>query len=126
LAKTPGVSLLLPEKGLSLAARDHTRDQGKTGAIGHAGSDGSTPVTRAARHGRGSYVGENIAYATGSGREIVVDLLIDDGVPSRGHRQNILREHYRQAGVSIGAHRHYGAMCVIDYARDYISAPSNE
>ena len=33
---------LSPKKGLALAARDHAKDQARTGATGHTGSDGST------------------------------------------------------------------------------------
>ncbi len=35
----------------------------------------------------------------------VVSLLVDDGVPSRGHRDNILNESYNRVGVAIGEHR---------------------
>lgn len=31
--------------------------------------------------------GENIAYVAATGREIVVSLLVGDGVSSRGHRR---------------------------------------
>jgi uncharacterized protein YkwD len=124
LVKMRGVRLLSPERGLFLAARDHVLDQGKTGRTGHDGSDKSTPSSRTARYGKGDYVGENIAYGTSAGREIVVDLLIDDGVPSRGHRRNIMEGDYNQAGTSTGPHPQYGSMCVINYARDYESGGS--
>jgi uncharacterized protein YkwD len=121
LSKMRSAEPLLPEKGLFLAARDHAADQGKTGKTGHNGSDKSTPSSRTARYGKGSYIGENIAYGSNTGREIVVDLLIDDGVPSRGHRQNIMKRDYNQTGTATGPHPQYGSMCVINYARDYKS-----
>jgi uncharacterized protein YkwD len=129
LAKMKGVPLLMPEEGLANASKDHVKDQGATGKTGHDGSDKSTPSTRTARYGKGSYIGENIAYGPGAGREIIVDLLIDDGVPSRGHRQNIMKKDYNQAGTAIGSHKQYGTVCVINYAKDYVtkgSAPENQ
>jgi uncharacterized protein YkwD len=124
LSKMRSVQPLLPERGLFLASRDHTLDQGKTGRTGHDGSDKSTPSSRTARYGKGSYIGENIAYGSNTGRGIVVDLLIDDGVPSRGHRQNIMKRDYTQTGTATGPHPQYGSMCVINYARDYESEGS--
>ena len=62
LIKMSKVSVLTPELGLSLGAKDHTVDQGKSGKTGHDGGDGSTPVTRILRYGKGyTYAGENLA-----------------------------------------------------------------
>jgi uncharacterized protein YkwD len=58
---------------------------------------------------------ENIDYGSRNPRNVVLSLLIDDGVASRGHRDNILREDISLAGVASGYHRTYGVMCVIDY-----------
>jgi uncharacterized protein YkwD len=117
-----GVQLLFPERGLALAAKDHVRDIGPTGQMSHTGSNESTPVTRVEKYGAGyEDLGENIAYGTSSGRDIVVDLLIDDGVPSRGHRNVIMLPGFTQTGVSAGAHTRFGIMCVIDYASGYVS-----
>lgn len=35
-------------------------------------------------------MGENLDFGNWSAVEIVIALLVDDGVPSRGHRANIL------------------------------------
>jgi hypothetical protein len=111
---------LSPSKGLALAARDQARDQGKTGAIGHGGSDGSTMESRMSRYGTwGGAAGENIDYGNGDARRIVASMLIDDGVPSRGHRQNLLDARFRAIGVAIGTHPSYGHLCVIDLAGSY-------
>ena len=122
LSRAPSVGLLFPEQGLFLAAKDHVVDQSKTGQTGHNGSDRSTPVIRATRHGKmGSIIGENIAYGSNAGRGIVTDLLIDDGVPSRGHRINIMKSDYTQTGASCGIHSQYRNMCVIVYANGFVS-----
>jgi len=46
LSQTAPAGVLRPERGLSLAARDHVTDQSKTGQTGHTGSDRSTPEIR--------------------------------------------------------------------------------
>ncbi|GBU21564.1 hypothetical protein R80B4_01460 [Fibrobacteres bacterium R8-0-B4] len=123
LSQTKGIGILTPEKGLHLAAKDHAADQGRTGESGHVGSDGSKMGDRVNRYcdAKRSALGENISYGKNTGREIVLQLLIDDGVPSRGHRKIIMNGAYTQVGLSIGTHPKYGYLCVIDYANGYTS-----
>jgi uncharacterized protein YkwD len=124
LTRARAVGVLNPEKGLSLAAKDHVTDQSRTGQTGHTGSDRSTPESRMKRHGvfSGSWtLGENITYGESTGREIVCGLLIDDGVPSRGHRTNIMNNDFTQTGVASGTHTQYRTLCTITYANGYSS-----
>ncbi|MDR1787852.1 MAG: CAP domain-containing protein [Treponema sp.] len=113
--------ILYPREGLSLGARDHVWDQGRTNQTGHYGRDGSDPSKRVNRYGTGG-CGENIAYGTYTGEEIVAQLFIDDGVPGRGHRTNNLSPDYRYVGAAIGPHKGYGIMCVIDFSERYVTA----
>ena len=53
----------------------------------------------------------------GAAREIVLSLLIDDGVPGRGHRRVTPTAGYGEVGLSIGMHKSYGKVCVIDFAQ---------
>jgi uncharacterized protein YkwD len=122
LMKAGSLPILYPREGLSLAARDHARDQGQSGQTGHTGGDGSSPDVRAKRYGKGPLIGENIAYGFETGRDIVVQLLIDDGVPSRGHRENIMNGSFNCAGVSIGPHQVYRYMCPTVFAGSYVTA----
>ncbi|MCL2243971.1 MAG: CAP domain-containing protein [Treponema sp.] len=124
LNRASSAGVLTPERGLSRAAKDHVTDQSRTGQTGHNGSDRSTPETRMRRYGvfRGSWtLGENIAYGDATGREIVCSLLIDDGVPSRGHRDNIMNRAFTQIGVGYGTHTQYRTTCTITYAHGYTS-----
>ena len=124
LNRANAVGILTPELGLSLAAKDHVLDQSRTGQTGHNGSDRSTPETRMKRYGvfgRSFTLGENIAYGDTTGRDIVCSLLIDDGVPTRGHRTNIMNRAFTQTGVSFGTHTQYRTSSTITYANGYTS-----
>jgi uncharacterized protein YkwD len=117
LRKSSFKPILNPDKTLSKAARDHQRDQQKSGRTGHKGSDQSDLRQRIERYGEWeSRIGENIAYGNTSARQIVVFLLIDDGVRDRGHRATLLNPHFKVVGVACGSHPVYETMCVIDFA----------
>ncbi len=120
LEKVQPAGPLSPSYGMSLAARDHVADQSKTGQTGHVGGDGSEPFERLERYGSWEgFSGENIAYGDDSAEMFVMQLIIDDGVPSRGHRENMFNDQFHYAGVAIGEHTVYRSMCVITYATGY-------
>lgn len=103
--------------GLTRSAMDHALDSGSRGIIGHAGSDGSHSWDRAERYGRWTgLVGENISYGYTDARQIVVTLVVDDGVRGRKHRVNVFHKGFRVAGVACGRHSTAGAICVADFA----------
>jgi uncharacterized protein YkwD len=105
--------------GLCQAAADHCRDQA-AGSMGHNGSDRSSPGARISRYGawQGGWA-ENIAYGHSNAREIVLALIIDDGVRGRGHRKNIFNAMYNVAGAAYGPHARFGSVCDIDFAGAY-------
>jgi uncharacterized protein YkwD len=120
LRNTEALGPLRPSRGLSRAATDHIKDTGPRGKIGHKGIDGSTISTRVSRYGKWSgYIAENISYGPGEAREIVIQLLVDDGVTSRGHRKNILENQFAYIGVAVGPHKTFTTMCVMDFATVY-------
>ncbi|MFQ6024530.1 MAG: CAP domain-containing protein [Acidiferrobacterales bacterium] len=115
---TPPLSLSV---GMSLGAKDHVKELGPAGAIGHKGLYGSWPTDRVNRYGRWrEAMGENIQYGRDKAREVVTALIIDDGVPSRAHRHNIFDPAFRVIGVGCGPHATYKTMCVITFAGGYM------
>jgi len=120
LKSTTPLPVVQPSRGLSYAARDHVENTGPSGALGHTGRDGSNPADRVSRHGKwNGGMGETIAYGVHSAREIVIGLLVDDGVASRGHRQTILDGSFERVGVSVGPHSRFEVMAVMNFAVAY-------
>ena len=48
--------------------------------------------------------------------DIVMDLFIDDGSPSRCHRKNLLEPSFLVLGAAIGPHSVHSSCCVIDFS----------
>ena len=120
LRNQQALSVLFPDEGLSKAAQDHVKDQSGTGRTGHIGSDRSGFRDRIERYGEWKkQIAENIAYGGSSARQIVIYLLIDDGIRSRGHRKNFLNPDFRIIGIATGSHPSYEIMSVMDFAAGY-------
>lgn len=120
LRATRPVPPLVPSGGLTHAARDHVADTGPAGLYGHVGSDGSKVDERVSRYGVWSgALGENIQYGGATAREVVANLIIDDGVPGRGHRALIFNPVYRWVGIASGPHAAISPMTVCDYATEF-------
>ncbi|MFO1471037.1 MAG: CAP domain-containing protein [Turneriella sp.] len=120
LKKQEALGALRPSKGMSKAAKDHVRDQGPTGQVGHVGTNGSDIETRLNRHGKWDIrIAENISYGMKTGRSVVIQLIVDDGLPKRGHRDNIFEAKFQRAGIACGPHKVYGIMCVQTFAGEY-------
>lgn len=102
---------------LARAAAVHVAEQGPRGETGHNARDGADPRDRVQRLGGGNYVAETITYGPDTAAEVVRQLIVDDKVPSRGHRRTVFAAEMRFAGAKCGPHKVYGTMCVVEYAR---------
>ena len=116
MRQTPLPPLRADER-LAAAALEHVAAQGAAGHTGHESANGEAFDARLRRHGVDARMwGENIAYGPARPSDVVRELIIDSGVPDRGHRRNIFYATFETAGVSCGPHRDYAAMCVMDFA----------
>jgi len=105
-----------PSESLSKVAKIHAEDMGRVGGVGHDSSDGTPCFTRIKKYNKGGAQAENCSYGIQDPLDIVIDLLIDEGVSSKGHRKNILSSAYLFIGTGIASHKTYGTNCVMDFS----------
>ena len=113
---------------LAKSAEDLAKDQARHGGLGHVASDGSHPPDRIERYGVVSgAVGEVVTYGTfgdpGVPRRAVLALIVDDGVPDRGHRKLVFDADFRLAGAAWGHHPIYRRMVAVDFASGFLRDP---
>lgn len=98
LKEMPPAQLLYPKKCVYQAARKHGEDCKKRGYTDHTGSDGSSPFSRISQFCTGLRGNENIVGGKKDARVLVIQLLIDSGISSRGHRYNMLNPDWQYIG----------------------------
>lgn len=99
--------LLSPNKELFESAFCHASSSGERGYEGHHRQTANCKKLE-------RFQGECCYYGPDDPLAIVVDLLIDDGVPSLGHRK-ILFDRFATIGLSIQPHRNYQWNTVLDF-----------
>lgn len=110
LKKLKKLSILLPDSGIWLAAKKHAADQqAHDWKLAHTGSDGSSPLDRIKLFSPlmtwgNENIGGRFGYASTTARDMVLQLLIDSGIPGYGHRYNILNPQWTHAACSIQKH----------------------
>ncbi|RLD46670.1 MAG: hypothetical protein DRI86_02555 [Bacteroidetes bacterium] len=109
LKKTKKVILFNPDKRIYGLAEEHAVWSGKRGKTGHK------KFQERAKRSKHSRFAENAQYGDFMAEDIVMDLLIDEGIQTVGHRKNILSPLYRFIGVSIQPHKVYKYNCVMDF-----------
>ncbi|WP_375561987.1 CAP domain-containing protein [Bernardetia sp. OM2101] len=103
------VGILYPQRDLFESAKCHAISSGKKGYVGH---------TRLPNSGcQSKFAGECCSYGQFDALEIVMQLLIDSGVPSLGHRKICLSGSYKTLGVSVQPHKTYRFNSVLDFGR---------
>lgn len=108
LNKLKPLPLLYPDSLCWVSARCHAASSGEIGYVGHERvSDKCSAVSR--------FSGECCHYGYSDPFDIVMSLLIDEGVPSLGHRKILLLKGFTRLGVAIAPHSEYGTNTVLDF-----------
>lgn len=103
---SPNDALLQPDSINFVSAQCHAVISGQTGYVGHKRESDCVR----------NYSGECCSYGTGDPLGVVMQLLIDEGVPSLGHRKICLDYEFKSIGVSIQPHSRYGNNTVLDFS----------
>ena len=114
LKKTKDLQPLQIEEDLTSIAQGHAVKTGNAGRVGHQGFNKRFEPLMGNPY---NHVGENCSYGYEKAIDIVLTLLIDEGVADVGHRKNILSEEFNSVGVAIRPHKGYRVNCVIDFGR---------
>jgi hypothetical protein len=101
---------------LAKLAQGHAKDMGEKGKVGHTSTNGMTFENRVRKKIKTGMIAENCDYGNAEPLDIVMSLLIDDGVASLGHRKNILHTGLNYVGIAIEKHKTYRMNCVMDFA----------
>ena len=122
LQKIKDLPLLIPEEDLTRIAQGHAEESGRTGHTGHKDFEKRFDPYIGKPY---SSVAENCSYGFSDAVGIVIQLLVDDGVKSLGHRENTLNEEFNSVGIAIREHKTYNYNCVIDFGRKSRSSLNN-
>ena len=101
---------------LEKLAKGHAIDMGEKGKVGHTSSNGTTFENRVRKKIKTGMIAENCDYGNAEPLDIVMSLLIDDGITSLGHRKNILHPSLKYVGIAIEEHKTYRMNCVMDFS----------
>lgn len=116
LKKQKALGKLTYDAELSRASQDHADDIGPSGSCDHTGSDGSNSDQRISRYVEWDVtICENIDFGATTGEDIIISLIVDDGVKSRGHRTNIFNDKIKFVGIGMADHAEYGVCTVLNY-----------
>jgi tetratricopeptide (TPR) repeat protein/uncharacterized protein YkwD len=91
------------DKELYENAKCFAAEQGKRGDTGH--------IRKQCK--KNNYA-ECCSYGMESGKDIVLQLLVDKDVPSLGHRKNCLNNEYTKIGVSVHEHKKWDTCAILE------------
>ena len=103
--------------GIAQACKDHVLDIGSKGLTTHEGSDELNITDRIEKYVEwDGAAAESIDFGFRLPENILLNLLIDDGVKDRYQRYNLFNNNFKYIGIGVGPHREYGICVVIGYA----------
>lgn len=107
--------------GLAKPAKLQLNDLLENYSLGHIGKDKSNLPKRIARFGKtGKLSAENIMNQVGNPKDIVMLLIIDDGLKQRGHRKNIFNKTFKEVGIAFGKGKNNDLITVMVFADSFV------
>lgn len=104
---------------ITKSCRDHIEDIGPKGMTTHEGSDGSNIGDRIEKYCEwDGAVAENMDFGFKKAENILLNMIIDDGVKERFQRNNLFNPMFQKIGIGVGEHKIYGICAVVGYCKD--------
>ncbi|MGI8495183.1 MAG: CAP domain-containing protein, partial [Pyrinomonadaceae bacterium] len=106
--------------GLNKSAAAQLGDLIENSSLGHTGKDGSNLSKRLGKFGRtGGRYAENLAFYAETARDVVLLMIVDDGIQNRAHRKNIFSTDFKVIGVAFGKGKSAEGLCVMQFAGSF-------
>lgn len=120
LKNKEGVKKLKSWKPINLVCEDHVNDIGEKGLITHDSSDWKNLGERAGKYCKWQgAINENLDFGNTTAENIVIAMLIDDGVADRTRRENIFNNDFNYIGAACGDHKEYHICTAIVFLSDF-------
>ena len=114
---------------IASACREHATDIGEKGLTSHEGSVTKNISERLEKYCEwDGACSESIDLGFKKAENIIINLLVDDGVSNRYQRLNLFNPKFKYIGIAVSTHIEYGICVVIGYAmniRPLGSEPKN-
>lgn len=107
--------LLERHEGLEQAAKELIDHLGPEGLTTAKDADLAIEKRVKSKISEPGAIAENLSFGWPSAKEIILQMIIDDGVPSRGHRTNLLSGNYERVGIAVGKHKTFQCICAIEF-----------
>ena len=105
------------ESRLNSAAMDLVKDIGKRGILSHQDENGNYVSERIEKYCEWDYsAGEVIEVSSKNPQDILISLLVDDGLKNRPDRKTLFNQKYNFVGIGTGPHLEYEIVTVIVFA----------
>ena len=102
------------ESRLSSAAMDLVKDLGERGIVSHQDQYGQFVSERIEKYCEWDYsASEVIEVSSKNPQDILISLLVDDGLKNRPDRNTLFNQNYNFVGIGCGAHTEYEIVTVM-------------
>ena len=111
------VSPLNKEVKLGFAAQDLVKDIGERGVVTHKDNKGQFTSERIEKYCEWDFcANEVIEVSSKNPKDILISLLVDDGIQNRADRKALFQDTYNYVGIACGPHCEYEIVTVFVFA----------